>query len=676
MAKKKIAGSYDAEDIQLFEHVKAVQKRPGMYIGAGKNALYQLAYEIVTNSTDEIDAGYGDSVQVTIVNDGSLKVVDNGRGIPWQDTTNTPNGQPMPACVLSATHLHAGGKFGGENAAYSSSGGLNGVGMTACNALSEYFVLSTSRDGAKRSFTCQNGIVTVPLHVVEKTNKTGTEVQFLPSKNPDYFSEGTDYRMDDLYEKVKYLPYLIPHLKLTLRHPAEKQKIALYKPNGLSDYITDTYKHLQSPVFSLDVEVEDYRIRAAWAYDNNDAEVIDSFANTILTKTGGSHVNGFRTAIARTVKKYILSNNMLQGKNKDLEIEPEDCREGLKGIIAIKTLNPSVNIGFQSQTKDEITNPTLLRLVGKAVTDYLADALEADAVLAKRICTLAIAAARGRLAAKKARERERKDTLKTMGLNLPAKLKDCHSTVAENCELFIVEGDSAGGSASSGREPDYQAVLPLRGKILNVINVEVEKMLANAEIRSLISAIGAGYQSNFDLSKLRYHKVIIMTDADLDGGHIRVLLIVFFWRMMKEMVRAGHLYVATPPLYRIKKGDKVERFLLDIAALQAWVREEMEKQYELPPDWVYDPEDSETLELALRGRTIDRIKGLGEMNDKDLFETTMDRNNRSLIRVCIPEDMSDDEVEAHLQLLMGGDRTVKERKAFICEKALFADTEI
>ena len=676
MAKKKIAGSYDAEDIQLFEHVKAVQKRPGMYIGAGKNALYQLAYEIVTNSTDEIDAGYGDSVQVTIVNDGSLKVVDNGRGIPWQDTTNTPNGQPMPACVLSATHLHAGGKFGGENAAYSSSGGLNGVGMTACNALSEYFVLSTSRDGAKRSFTCQNGIVTVPLHVVEKTNKTGTEVQFLPSKNPDYFSEGTDYRMDDLYEKVKYLPYLIPHLKLTLAHPAEKQKIALYKPNGLSDYITDTYKHLQSPVFSLDVEVEDYRIRAAWAYDNNDAEVIDSFANTILTKTGGSHVNGFRTAIARTVKKYILSNNMLQGKNKDLEIEPEDCREGLKGIIAIKTLNPSVNIGFQSQTKDEITNPTLLRLIGKVVTDYLADALEADAVLAKRICTLAIAAARGRLAAKKARERERKDTLKTMGLNLPAKLKDCHSTVAENCELFIVEGDSAGGSASSGREPDYQAVLPLRGKILNVINVEVEKMLANAEIRSLISAIGAGYQSNFDLSKLRYHKVIIMTDADLDGGHIRVLLIVFFWRMMKEMVRAGHLYVATPPLYRIKKGDKVERFLLDIAALQAWVREEMEKQYELPPDWVYDPEDSETLELALRGRTIDRIKGLGEMNDKDLFETTMDRNNRSLIRVCIPEDMSDDEVEAHLQLLMGGDRTVKERKAFICEKALFADTEI
>ena len=263
-----------------------------------------------------------------------------------------------------------------------------------------------------------------------------------------------------------------------------------------------------------------------------------------------------------------------------------------------------------------------------------------------------------------------------MGLNLPAKLKDCHSTVAENCELFIVEGDSAGASASSGREPDYQAVLPLRGKILNVINVEVEKMLANAEIRSLISAIGAGYQNNFDLSKLRYHKVIIMTDADLDGGHIRVLLIVFFWRMMKEMVRAGHLYVATPPLYRIKKGDKVERFLLDIAALQAWVREEMEKQYELPPDWVYDPEDSETLELALRGRTIDRIKGLGEMNDKDLFETTMDRNNRSLIRVCIPEDMSDEEVEAHLQLLMGGDRTVKERKAFICEKALFADTEI
>ena len=676
MAKKKIADSYDAEDIQLFEHVKAVQKRPGMYIGAGKNALYQLAYEIVTNSTDEIDAGHGDSVQVTIVNDGSLKVVDNGRGIPWQDTTNTPNGQPMPACVLSATHLHAGGKFGGENAAYSSSGGLNGVGMTACNALSEYFVLSTSRDGAKRSFTCQDGIVTVPLHVVEKTNKTGTEVQFLPSKNPDYFSEGTDYRMDDLYEKVKYLPYLIPHLKLTLTHPAEKQKIALYKPNGLSDYITDTYKHLQSPVFSLDVEVEDYRIRAAWAYDNNDAEVVDSFANTILTKTGGSHVNGFRTAIARTVKKYILNNNMLQGKNKDLEIEPEDCREGLKAIIAIKTLNPSVNIGFQSQTKDEITNPMLLRLVGKVVTDYLTDALEADAVLAKRICTLAIAAARGRLAAKKARERERKDTLKTMGLNLPAKLKDCHSTVAENCELFIVEGDSAGGSASSGREPDYQAVLPLRGKILNVINVEVEKMLANAEIRSLISAIGAGYRNNFDLSKLRYHKVIIMTDADLDGGHIRVLLIVFFWRMMKEMVRAGHLYVATPPLYRIKKGDKVERFLLDIAALQAWVREEMEKQYELPPDWVYDPEDSETLELALRGRTIDRIKGLGEMNDKDLFETTMDRNNRSLIRVCIPEDMSDDEVEAHLQLLMGGDGTVKQRKAFICEKALFADTEI
>ena len=404
MAKKKIAGSYDAEDIQLFEHVKAVQKRPGMYIGAGKSALYQLAYEIVTNSTDEIDAGHGDSVQVIIMNDGSLKVVDNGRGIPWQDTTNTPNGQPMPACVLSATHLHAGGKFGGENAAYSSSGGLNGVGMTACNALSDYFILSTSRDGAKRSFTCQDGIVTVPLHVVEKTNKTGTEVQFLPSKNPDYFSEGTDYRMDDLYEKVKYLPYLIPHLKLTLTHPAEKQKIALYKPNGLSDYITDTYKHLQSPVFSLDVEVEDYRIRAAWAYDNNDAEVIDSFANTILTKTGGSHVNGFRTAIARTVKKYILNNNMLQGKNKDLEIEPEDCREGLKGIIAIKTLNPSVNIGFQSQTKDEITNPTLLRLVSKAVTDYLADALEADAVLAKRICTLAIAAARGRLAAKKARE--------------------------------------------------------------------------------------------------------------------------------------------------------------------------------------------------------------------------------------------------------------------------------
>ena len=438
MAKTK--NSYDGSSITMYEHVKAVQKRPGMYVGAGRQALIQIAYEIITNSSDEIDAGYGDTIEIQINKNGSLKVSDNGRGIPWQDT-KTASGKMMPACIVSSIYLHAGGKFGGDNAAYSSSGGLNGVGLTACNALSSKFKLTTTRDGKIRYFECENGNVTKGLTEAGKVSSktTGTCVEFTP--NPKYFSEGVDYTIKELEEKCKYLPYLNNKLKIRIIEEETKKNKLLYHSKGLKEYITDNYKDLVAPVFTAKNSDGTYEVRIAWDWSSNDPnEEIVSFANCVLTKSGGSHVIGFRRAIALTLNKYIQNGGYLTGKNKDLEIEPDDCREALKAIIAIKALDPNVNLGFQSQTKDEIINPDIQKLVSSTVSTFLKDALDANSALAKKIAIQVIAAARGRLAAKRARERERKDVIKSESISLPKKLSDCICEDPSLCSLFIVEG--------------------------------------------------------------------------------------------------------------------------------------------------------------------------------------------------------------------------------------------
>ena len=627
--------SYGAKDITVLEGLEAVRKRPGMYIGStGLNGLHHLVYEVVDNSVDEAMAGYATRIDVTLLPDGGCRVSDNGRGIPVEAMAKYRN---KSAAEVVLTVLHAGGKFGGEG--YKISGGLHGVGVSVVNALSKKLEVEIDwKDGGHYRMSFANGGKVVnKLALVGRAprGRTGTTVTFWP--DPTIFaSEGTEFRSQTLLERLQIMAFLNKGLEIRFRderpgHEAEQT----YKYSG---GIVDFVKHLNHAKEALFKRVGQYEVvegegevEVAFQWNTGYYEGIHSFANGIATIEGGMHEEGFKKAITNTVNRYARSHNPPLLKEKEDNLLGEDIREGLTAIVSVKLRDPQ----FEGQTKAKLGNVFIRSLVERATNDRLNQWLEEHPTEARQIVSKGIQASRARLAARQARELTRRKTL-LEGAGLPGKLADCSSRVPDDCELFIVEGNSAGGSAINARDPITQAILPIRGKILNVERARLDRMLKNTEIQSLISAIGANVGEEFDVAKIRYDKVILLADADVDGNHIRTLLLTFFFRQMTDLVELGHIYIAQPPLYSTIVG-KEKVYLKDDAARERFVAEHPNKKHE-----------------------FQRLKGLGEMDFGELKETTMDPNRRTLLQVSVEQAAVADEV---LSVLMGDD--VEARKYFI-----------
>ena len=627
--------SYGAKDITVLEGLEAVRKRPGMYIGStGLNGLHHLVYEVVDNSVDEAMAGYATRIDVTLQPDGGCRVSDNGRGIPVEAMAKYRN---KSAAEVVLTVLHAGGKFGGEG--YKISGGLHGVGVSVVNALSKKLEVEIDwKDGGHYRMSFANGGKVVnKLALVGRAprGRTGTTVTFWP--DPTIFaSEGTEFRAQTLLERLQIMAFLNKGLEIRFRderpgHEAEQ----VYRYSG---GIVDFVKHLNHAKEALFKRVGQYEVvegegevEVAFQWNTGYYEGIHSFANGIATIEGGMHEEGFKKAITNTVNRYARSHNPPLLKEKEDNLLGEDIREGLTAIVSVKLRDPQ----FEGQTKAKLGNVFIRSLVERATNDRLNQWLEEHPTEARQVVNKGIQASRARLAARQARELTRRKTL-LEGAGLPGKLADCSSRVPDDCELFIVEGNSAGGSAINARDPITQAILPIRGKILNVERARLDRMLKNTEIQSLISAIGANVGEEFDVAKIRYDKVILLADADVDGNHIRTLLLTFFFRQMTDLVELGHIYIAQPPLYSTIVG-KEKVYLKDDSARERFVAEHPNKKHE-----------------------FQRLKGLGEMDFGELKETTMDPNRRTLLQVSVEQAAVADEV---LSVLMGDD--VEARKYFI-----------
>jgi len=624
--------AYNAKDITVLKGLEPVRERPGMYIGStGLSGLHHLVYEVVDNAVDEAMAGHCDKITVTLLVGGGCRVTDNGRGIP---VDNHPEYRGKSAAEVVLTVLHAGGKFGGEG--YKISGGLHGVGVSVVNALSSRLDLEIHRNGAKHFLSFANG--GKPQGKLEKKGtikSTGTMVTFWP--DPTIF-EDVEFRAQTLIERLREMAFLNRGLEIRFRderpEPALEQ---VFKANGgLTDFVT----HLNAakePLFKRVVAFQetgaDYDVDIAMQWNTGYYEGIHSFANNIATTEGGMHEEGFRKALTNVMNKYARAKGLL--KEKEDNLLGEDIREGLTAIVSVKLQNPQ----FEGQTKAKLGNTEMRSLVEKATNEKLADWLELHPSEARTAIQKATQAARARMAARQARDLTRRKSLLESSA-MPGKLADCSSRQPEECEIFIVEGDSAGGSAKQARDPRVQAILPIRGKILNVERARLDKMLKNEEIQALVQAIGAGLGDEFDSARIRYHKVILMTDADVDGSHIRTLLMTFFYRQLPDLMKRGHVYIAQPPLFRADLG-KERHYLKDEAALRAF-----EGQHE--------------------GRKIEvnRFKGLGEMDWQELRETTMDPATRNLLRVSVGEAAIADEI---FSTLMGDD--VDSRKTFIQQNA-------
>jgi DNA gyrase subunit B len=624
--------AYSAKDITVLKGLEPVRERPGMYIGStGLSGLHHLVYEVVDNAVDEAMAGYATRIDVTLLPDGACRVTDNGRGIP---VDNHPDYKGKSAAEVVMTVLHAGGKFGGEG--YKISGGLHGVGVSVVNALSTRLELEIHRDGGKWTQTYAKG--GVPQGKIQKagtSKKTGTTVTFWP--DPTIFEE-VEFRAQTLIERLREMAFLNQGLEIRFRD--ERSDPPATQDFRFTGGITDFVKHLNAtkePLFKRVVAFreagEDYDIDIAMQWNTGYYEGIHSFANNIATTEGGMHEEGFRKALTNVVNKYARGKGLL--KEKDDKLQGEDIREGLTAIISVKLRNPQ----FEGQTKAKLGNTEMRSLVEKATNEKLAEWLEEHPTEGRAAVAKATQAARARVAARQARDLTRRKSLLESSA-MPGKLADCSSRQPEECEIFIVEGDSAGGSAKQARDPRTQAILPIRGKILNVERARLDKMLKNEEVQALVQAVGAGLGDEFDAAKIRYHKVIIMTDADVDGSHIRTLLMTFFYRQLPELVRRGHVYIAQPPLFRADLG-KERHYLKDDAALR-------------------------TFEAAHEGRKIEvnRFKGLGEMDWQELRETTMDPETRTLLRVSVEDAAIADDIFSRL---MGDD--VESRKTFIQENA-------
>ncbi|HPU68718.1 MAG TPA: DNA topoisomerase (ATP-hydrolyzing) subunit B [Acetomicrobium flavidum] len=618
------AKQYTANDIQILEGLEAVRRRPSMYIGdTGMRGLHHLVYEVVDNAIDEAMAGYCDHIVVTLYADGSVSVEDNGRGIPV-DMHPKVN---KPAAEVVLTTLHAGGKF--DNKAYQVSGGLHGVGVSVVNALSSWLELTVWRDGIEWHQRYSRGVPQSELKAVGKAERTGTKVHFMPD---DAIFEERDFSFDVLSARLREIAFLVPGITIELKDLKNNKSMTFRYEGGVVSFVKylnrDKIALFAEPIY-ISGEKDGVLVEVALQYNDSFQERVFAFANLIHTVEGGTHVIGFRTALTRAINEMARRQKLL--KDKDPNLSGDDLKEGLTAIISVKLKEPQ----FEGQTKTRLGNSDVRGIVDSIVYDELMATLEEKPDYLRPIVEKAIKARQARDAAKKARELVRRKSA-FGGLDLPGKLADCSSKDPEECEIYIVEGDSAGGSAKQGRNRTFQAILPLRGKILNVEKARLDKVLSNAEIRTIIQALGCGIGEDFDISKLRYHRVIIMTDADVDGAHIRTLLLAFFYRFMPRIIEEGHLYIAQPPLYRVQVGKK-EYYCYSDKEL----RNLMER-------------------LSDKKATVQRYKGLGEMNPEQLWKTTMDPNERILKRVDIEDALAADE---YFTILMGD--KVEPRREFI-----------
>ncbi len=632
-----MANEYSADQIQILEGLEAVRKRPGMYIGSTSlRGLHHLVYEIVDNSVDEALAGFCNTIHVTINQDNSVTVEDNGRGIP----VGINHKAGIPAVEVVFTILHAGGKFGGGG--YKVSGGLHGVGASVVNALSDWLEVEIFTEGKIYKQRYERGHVCYSLKVVGECNleKTGTRVHFLPDST---IFEDTVFEYDTLKTRLRETAFLTKGLKIILEDAREgiEQKREFHYEGGIKEFVTYLNKSkeaLYSDVMYFEGTKNGIYVEVALQHNDSYNESVYSFVNNINTPEGGTHLVGFRNALTKTFNDYARSNKLL--KDSEANLSGEDIREGLTAIISIKIEDPQ----FEGQTKQKLGNSEARGAVDSVVSEQLTYFLEQNPAIAKTICEKSILAQRAREAARKARDLTRRKTA-LEGSSLPGKLADCSDKDPKNCEIYIVEGDSAGGSAKKARSRATQAILPLRGKILNVEKARLDKIYGNAEIKSMITAFGTGIHDDFDITKLRYDKIIIMTDADVDGAHIATLMLTFIYRFMPELIKQGHVYLAKPPLYKLEKNRQV---------WYAYSNEELDKI------------------LAEVGRDqnnkIQRYKGLGEMDAEQLWETTMDPEKRILLRVNINEE-EESEVDLTFNTLMGD--KVEPRRIFIEENAKF-----
>ncbi len=625
--------SYDENQIQVLEGLEAVRKRPGMYIGStSAKGLHHLVWEIVDNSIDEALAGYCSEINVIIEKDNSITVIDNGRGIP----VGIHEKMGRPAVEVIMTVLHAGGKFGGGG--YKVSGGLHGVGASVVNALSTELEVFVYRDGKKYYQKFERGVPSADLEVIGEADHTGTTIHFKP--DGEIFTETLEYDYETLANRIRELAFLNRGLKITIQDKREENKKNEYLyEGGIKSYVEHlnrTKEVLHDDPIYIEGEREGITVEVSIQYNDGFTSNIYSFANNIHTYEGGTHESGFKTALTRVINDYARKNGVF--KESDANLSGEDVREGLTAIVSVKHPDPQ----FEGQTKTKLGNSEVRAATDTIFSEALEKFMLENPTVARKIVEKGLMAARARLAAKKARELTRRKSALEVS-SLPGKLADCSSKDPSISELYVVEGDSAGGSAKQGRDRHFQAILPLRGKILNVEKARLDKILSNNEVRAIITAIGTGIGEDFDISKARYHKIVIMTDADVDGAHIRTLLLTFFYRYMRQIIEAGYIYIAQPPLYKIQQGKRIE---------YAYNERELEKTLaELPSQ----PKPG-----------IQRYKGLGEMNPGQLWETTMDPETRTLLQVNLEDAIEADET---FEILMGD--KVEPRRNFIEENAVY-----
>jgi DNA gyrase subunit B len=619
---------YNADQIEVLEGIEAVRRRPGMYIGStSSRGLHQLVFELIDNSVDEALAGYCDLVKIILNGDGSITVSDNGRGIPVDIHPATGR----PAVEATLTLLHAGGKFGGHG--YEISGGLHGVGLAVVNALSRMLQIEIKRDGIHYIQEYARGKVISPLKKIGATNETGTKVTFFPDS--EIFSE-IEFNKEYLAARIRDLSYLNKGLRLIFIDQIEGKEKEFHHKGGIADFVRNINKNkdvLHNEPFYFNTTKDDIIIEVAIQYHSGYVENIYSYVNNIHTQEGGTHETGFKTAMTRVVNDYARRFGLI--KDGEQNLTGEDVREGLSAVISIKLKEPQ----FEGQTKTKLGNSEVRGPVDSVVSEYMTSFFEENPGPAKMISEKSLQASRARDAARKARELTRRKSALDQ-LSLPGKLADCSSKKPEECEIYIVEGDSAGGSAKQGRNRRFQAILLLRGKVINAEKARLDKLLANEEIKSIITAIGTGILDDFDINKARYHRIVIMSDADVDGAHITTLLLTFFYRYMRPLIEFGYIYIAQPPLYKVTKGKEFK--------------------------YVYNEHQLEQLFLEWKTKnvSIQRYKGLGEMNPDQLWETTMDPENRIMLQVNLDDAMKADEV---FTILMG--EKVEPRRRFIQEHA-------
>ena len=649
MAKQKNDGSYDGSQIQVLEGLEPVRKRPGMYIGStGHDGVHHLIKEIADNSIDEAIAGFASKITVTLLEDGGVSVTDDGRGIPVDKHAKT--GKSTLETVL--TVLHAGGKFGGGG--YKVSSGLHGVGSSVVNALSTKLVAEVRKDGKLYRQEYAIGKPVGDIAVVGKSDTTGTTITFYP--DPTIFKETVEFDYKWVVNYLRHQAYLTKGIYVSVRDERTKERAAFYFEGGIQSYV----KHLNigkdvvdDSVFYVEKQIEDSLIEVAVQYNETFVEVVKPFANNVLTPDGGTHLVGFRSAMTRVINDYARKSGIL--KEKEENLTGDDIREGLTAIILVKLPDPQ----FEGQTKNKLGNPEVRRYVEQVMNEYFAYYLDENPAVAKKVVGKALLAARARKAARAARDNViRKGALD--GLSLPGKLADCSSKNPADSEIYIVEGDSAGGSAKSGRDSKTQAILPLRGKVLNVERARLDRMLNNNEIVSLIKALGVGIGDQFDVSGLRYHRIIIMTDADVDGSHISTLLLTFLFRYMKEVVDGGHVYLAKPPLFLLRAGTSKKWYAYSDEERDAIIDKLIEERKERGT--AVDDKDDRNKQAGIT--MLQRYKGLGEMDAEQLWDTTMNPENRVLVQVKVQDA---ERADAIFTKLMGDE--VQLRKSFIQSRA-------